>query len=137
MDVFETLRHDHSRIAALIQKLREPDVSAAEAREVCHELRETVSAHNAGVERSFYPLFPETERVHQLIDDARAEAEALIDQLDGLALVPSGSTRWRLTVARIEELLRHHVLLEERRLAPRARELLSAGMAVADTAVWH
>jgi iron-sulfur cluster repair protein YtfE (RIC family) len=123
MDIYQKLAADHQKTREAIARLKQLNEGSANAREALfRQLKADIEAHVAFEEEVFYPAVAEREDGKSEIDEALAEhdeATALLAELDEL---DKASDEFALRLAELGEALEHHVLAEEIRVFPAARE---------------
>ena len=119
MDVYQTLLQDHQTIWQILSNIEKTNVSEAERRELFFStLREKLEAHEILEETVFYP------EIDKFPDRGRTR-ERGVRGAHRIRRNPIGDIRVTLErVAELKDLVQQHVINEENRMFPAARNEL-------------
>jgi iron-sulfur cluster repair protein YtfE (RIC family) len=123
MDVFELLKRDHTRIAALITRLLDQQ-ELGERKIAFSQLSTELTAHAEMEESLLYPLL-ERYSADGLVGEAYHAHYQVMQQLEAVESAVVGSTAWLLSVLTLQQMVDDLVRMEETMLFPRAETVIA------------
>lgn len=125
--ILDTLAAEHGEVDALLGELTDhADQPMAERAELYAQLRRTLLLHAAAEELVFYPAcreHPETRVLAAEAEDDHDQIEALIAELDGMAM---DAPAWLETLEALRIVVDDHVEQEETHLFARSKDALGS-----------
>lgn len=124
MDIYELLHDDHQAAKAKMKAI----VSAkGEERSVLtRDLIRDVMVHARTKEAVFYSRLHQEPQLKQLLQACEAENERLRDLFVKISMTPSDDEGWMEVFSDIKYLLSHHIMIEESKIFPVARTVLTS-----------
>lgn len=123
--IVETLREDHQRMAALVQRILQQTNGATQRRgELARALARELSAHATFKEEVFYPALRESDEVTERIGTAVAELDVLEGAVARLEGLEPASADFTMALGDLATMLRRHAERDEEAIFPVALHML-------------
>jgi hemerythrin superfamily protein len=115
IDIFEDLKFDHRKVAALINDLQKPSQEKEKTRVFC-EIREELEIHASAEEQTVYPFLEKMTSTEGLAEEADEEHNAIRDALETLAALEPEDEGWAEAANSLKEVVSAHVNFEETKI---------------------
>lgn len=135
--IFETLRADHDRQRALLDKLEQTEGASDQRNTLFAELTSELGDHATLEEKYFYS---ELMRVDMTIDKARhsvAEHKELDDRIEALEELDHSNPQWLVQLKELKHRVLHHLEEEEQEVFQLAGKVLDEKQKTAFATAYH
>jgi len=126
MNVYELLKEDHKKVAAIFEKLEPTTERALKTREeLFAKLNSELEVHTAVEEQIFYPVLKKAAETRDITFEAFEEHRVVKELLKELTSTPKDSEVWTAKLTVLKENVEHHVEEEEGEMFKKARKVLT------------
>ena len=126
MNVYDLLKEDHKKVAAIFENLEPTTERALKTREeLFAKLNSELEVHAAVEEQIFYPVLKEAAETRDVTFEAFEEHRVVKELLKELSATPKDSEEWTAKLTVLKENVEHHVEEEEGEMFKKARKVLT------------
>ena len=126
MNVYDLLKEDHKKVAAIFENLEPTTERALKTREeLFAKLNSELEVHAAVEEQIFYPVLKEAAETRDVTFEAFEEHRVVKELLKELSTTPKDSEEWTAKLTVLKENVEHHVEEEEGEMFKKARKVLT------------
>lgn len=126
MNVYDLLKEDHKKVAAIFEKLEPTTERALKTREeLFNKLNSELEVHTAVEEKILYPVLKKAAETRDITFEAFEEHHVIKELLEELSTTPKDTEEWTAKLAVLKENVEHHVEEEEGEMFKKARKILT------------
>ena len=126
MNALEILKHDHEKVAMLLDQACETTERAEKTREkLLQQIKSELKIHEEIEEKVFYPFLKQFKEEKELILEAYEEHHMVDVLLSELEETDTEREEWKAKMTVLKEMIKHHVNEEEGQIFPLVKELVS------------
>lgn len=126
MNVYDLLKEDHKKVAAIFEKLEPTTERALKTREeLFNKLNSELEVHTAVEEKILYPVLKKAAETRDITFEAFEEHHVIKELLEELSATPKDTEEWTAKLTVLKENVEHHVEEEEGEMFKKARKILT------------
>lgn len=126
MNVYDLLKEDHKKVAAIFEKLEPTTERALKTREeLFNKLNSELEVHTAVEEKILYPVLKKAAETRDIAFEAFEEHHVIKELLEELSATPKDTEEWTAKLTVLKENVEHHVEEEEGEMFKKARKILT------------